>query len=239
MKCDVSYYQKPAIPNFTEIQHMKYSYYSVALLLTLLLFSCSSTKITSSWKAENVTTKPYRHIMVWGILKEEDRLLREKMEMHIVNDLKSMGYDAFSSMSIYGAKAFSRLSSTEIVEQFNHSGVDAVVTIVLLKKEKETIYVPAGVEFNPVNPFYQIDKYYFSIFDKIYTPGYYTTTTKYFWESNLYEVKGDKLVYSVQSKSFDPSSTETLAHENGVSILKDMLKKKVIIDRLTKVDDSR
>ena len=53
---------------------------------------------------------------------------------------------------------------------------------------------------------------------RVYQPGYYVNDTRYFWESNLYELKTGQLLYSIQTQSFDPSSTESMAHEYGEKI---------------------
>jgi len=49
-----------------------------------------------------------------------------------------------------------------------------------------------------------------------------------FWESNLYDAVSKKLIYSVQTKSFNPENSEKLAHEYGHLIINDMLKKEVL-----------
>lgn len=69
-------------------------------------------------------------------------------------------------------------------------------------------------------------------FYKLYatTEGYFSTNTKYIWESNLYDLANNTLVYSSQSQSFDPLTTETLGHEYGQMIVKDMVKKNVLAD---------
>lgn len=210
---------------------MKKNKISILVLSVAFLLSCNSTKIISSWKAENSNTKIYHNIMVWGILTEKDSSLREKMETHLVNDLAGKGYHAISSSTVFGSSAYKKLTEKEIVEQFKNSGVDAVITIVLLDKSKEEVFVAPSIINNPA-AFDHVDRYYSATYNKVFSPGYYVTTTNYFWESNLFEVLADKLVYSVRTKSFDPSSTEMQAHENGISILKDMLKKKVILDRV-------
>jgi len=211
---------------------MKLNKLNSALLFTALFFSCNTTKITSSWKADNSVTKTYHNIMVWGILTDKDSTLRKNMENHLVNDLTAKGYHAISAMDVYREKAFKKLTEKEIVDEFKHSGVDAVITLVLLSKEKEAIYYPGSASSNPSLTYDQFDKYYTTVFEKIFTPGYYITTTNYFWESNLFEVSADKLVYSARTKSFDPSNAETLGHENGVMILNDMIRKKVIRNQL-------
>jgi hypothetical protein len=66
------------------------------------------------------------------------------------------------------------------------------------------------------------------MYDHIYSPGYYVTTTKYFWESNLYEVESRELVYSVQTQSFNPTSAGSLANEYGKMIVRDILKNNIL-----------
>ena len=56
----------------------------------------------------------------------------------------------------------------------------------------------------------------------------FVTNTKYFWESNFYEMESKELLYSVQTKSFNPVSTESLAHEYGKMIVNNMEKKGII-----------
>ncbi|MBK8521047.1 MAG: hypothetical protein IPL54_09240 [Chitinophagaceae bacterium] len=207
-----------------------------AIITATFIFSCSSTKINSSWKAENVQAKPYHNVMVWGLMTEKDSSLRKQMETHLMNDLIAKGYHAVSSMEVYKSKAYQKLTPKDIVDEFKLTGIDAVITIALLNKEKEEKYYPGGFYSQPpnTNMFGNLDNYYSGIYERVYTPGYYITTTAYFWESSFFEVKAGKMIYSVQTNSFDPNTTETLAHENGIKIMKDMVKHKVILDKAPK-----
>ena len=54
--------------------------------------------------------------------------------------------------------------------------------------------------------------------------------TKFFWESNLYDMSTQKLIYSVQTESFDPANSETMAHEYGKMIIKNMVQQSVLKD---------
>jgi hypothetical protein len=213
---------------------MKLSSLPFALIVTAAVSSCGATKITSSWKAENATTKPYHNIMVWGLLTEKDSSTRRLMETHLVNDLVSKGYHAISSTDIYKEKAYKKLSSAEILEEFTNTGIDAVVTIVLLDKANEDKYYPGGFHNEPVNNYGNLDKYYSTVYEKVFTPGYYISTTTYFWETNLFELPGAAITYSARTQSFDPNNTNELAHENGQLIIKDMVKKKLILSPVPK-----
>lgn len=198
-------------------------------LLAVSLFACKTTKITSSWKAGEHVTKPYRNVMVWSILPETDSVLRRQIETHMVNDLVSKGYHAISSLEVYKEKAYQKLTPTAILDEFKMTGVDAVLSIVLLNKENEEKYYPGGYFAQPVESYGNLNQYYSNVFERMLTPGYYIRTTNYYWESNLFEVQQDKLVYSVKTSSFDPYTTDELAHEKGLLIIKDMIRKKIII----------
>jgi hypothetical protein len=209
---------------------MKLSSLILAVMITAGICSCGSTKMTSSWKDENAKTKPYHNIMVWGLLTEKDSSTRRLMETHLVNDLVSKGYHAISSTDVYREKAYKKLSSAEILDEFKNTGIDAVITIVLLDKQKEDQYYPGGFHNEPANNYGNLDKYYSTVYEKVFTPGYYITTTTYLWETNLFELPGGGITYSARTKSFDPNNTNELAHENGQLIIKDMVKKKLILD---------
>lgn len=215
---------------------MKLSTTLPALILTAFIFSCNSTKITSSWRAENATKKPYRNIMVWGLLAEKDSSLRYQMETHLVNDLIGKGYRAFASTDVYKAKAYKKITSAEILDEFKNTGIDAVITIALLSKEKEEKFYPGGYQRIPSYYTGNLDKYYSGIYERIFTPGYYITSTTYFWESSLFELPGAAMTYCVRTKSFDPLTSEKLAHENGLQIIKDMVKKKLILNSSSQQD---
>lgn len=213
---------------------MKLNSLLFAIIITAGLYSCGSTKITSSWKAENAKTKPYHNIMVWGLLTEKDSSTRRLMETHLVNDLAGKGYHAIASTDVYREKAYKKLSSGEILDEFKNTGIDAVITIVLLDKQKEDQFYPGGFHNEPVNNYGNLDKYYSTVYEKVFTPGYYISTTTYFWETNLFELPGAAITYSARTKSFDPDNTNALAHENGQLIIKDMVKKKLLLDTAPK-----
>jgi len=200
------------------------------LIIIFLIAGCSSSHITHSWKSETAGAESFDKIMVIGIIKDHDRNLREKMENHLADDLKARGYNAVSSLKEYGPKAFDNIDEEEALKKLSNSGVDAVITIVLLDKERERNYVPARVYYSPYIIYQRhFWGYYSTIYDRIYSPEYYQqVNTKYFWESNFYDLKSKQLLYSVQTESFDPASAESLGHEYGEMIVKDMVENGII-----------
>jgi hypothetical protein len=204
----------------------------VGLILFMIAAGCSSSKITTSWKAEDAVAGKYKKILVVGFIREADRSIQEKMENHLAGDLKALGYNAVSSLQEYGPKAFDNMDEEIALDKLNSSGVDAVITIVLLDKERERSYVPSAIHYSPYGTYYNRFWGYRSVlYNRIYEPGYYVTNTKYFWESNLYDMATQKLIYSVQTQSFDPDNSEKLGHEYGQMIVKNMVKQNVLQDQ--------
>jgi hypothetical protein len=191
---------------------------------------CSSSKITSSWKATTTALAAGKKIMVVGLIRESDRTIREQMEAHMIDDLKALGYLAVSAYQEYGPKAFDNMDEAAVIDKLKGSNVDAVMTIVLLNKEMERLYKPGVMARSPYAPGYnRFWGYYTTLQNRIYSPGYYETSTKYFWESNLYDVHTKDLLYSVQTQSYDPFSTPMLGHEYGKKIVANMVKKNVLL----------
>jgi hypothetical protein len=206
--------------------------YVAGLIFLLTAGGCTTSKITTSWKAENAVVRKYDKILVLGLIHEADRTIQEKMENHLVGDLKQLGYHALSSLDEYGPRAFDKMDEQAAVEKLKNSGVDAVLTIVLLDKEKERKYVPGNIHYSPYGYYYnRFWGYRTALFHRIYEPGYYVTNTRYFWESNLYDMSTQTLVYSAQTQSFEPASSASLGHEYGQMIVKNMVKQNVLLNK--------
>lgn len=204
----------------------------LSFLIFFLATGCRTSEITSSWKSPEVTPISYSKILVLGMILDADRQLQESMENHLVGDLESMGYTAVSSLQQFGPKAFDKMDEEAALAKLHNSGFDAVITIVLLDKEKERRYVPGHANYSPYGLYYnRFWGYRRTLYYRIYEPGYYVTDTRYFWESNFYELENQKLLYSAQSKSFAPPSTEAMGHEYGNLIAKNLVKQGVLAER--------
>jgi hypothetical protein len=195
----------------------------------LFLTACATSRIVHSWKSPNLPQKKYNKILVVGLMRDTNQELREKMENHLVGDLRDKGFNAVSSFKEYGPKYFEGLTEDMVLKQMYESGVDGIITIVMLDKRTEFYH---NVHKMPESPDIAFQRrfwgYYSLIFDRIYEPGYTAEFTKYFWESNFYGMEYRELLYSAQTESFDPRSAESLAHEYGKMIVNDMAKKRIL-----------
>lgn len=198
--------------------------------LALFLAACSSTKVTSSWKDPETSLSPDKKIMVLGLVQDRQGALQGRMEAEMVAALKQKGYNAVSAFETYGPKTFKGLKEEKAMSMIRKNDVDQVLTIVMLDKSKEKNYVPGRTNF--YRPYYGgFWSYYGGMYNRIYEPGYYTTNTKYFLESNLYNVKNKQLLYSVRTETFDPSSAARMAVVYSQQVVKDMTKQQLITQR--------
>ena len=203
--------------------------YAAVILLFVVLACSSSSRITSSWRSSEKAAATFKKVIVLGLIKESDRTIREEMEQDLAQELRLRGQSAVCACDLYSPKEFDELTEKQALEKLKDSGVDAVLTIVLLDKTRERYYIPGHSYYTPYGIYYnRFWGYSRTIYGRIYSPGYYTTDTKYFWESNLYDLESGELLYSAQSQSFDPPSSTAMGKEYGRLIVDDLVNKRVI-----------
>ena len=201
----------------------------IAMPALIFLAGCSSSaKVVNSWGT--TAEKPaMKRILVMGLFNDKDRNVRLQMEKELANDLKAYGYDAVTSYNEYGPKSFGNMKEEKVLDMLRNSSIDGVVTITMLDKSRERNYVPGTVGYSPYGMYYPRFWGYYSYYSpRIYQPGYYETNTNYFFETNLYSIDNNKLLYSAQSKTFDPSTVRSLADAYARTIVRDMRKKNVL-----------
>jgi len=204
---------------------------AAAIAVTGMLAACSSTKVTSSWKADDASKLNYRQVLVVGIMPDKDRSIRMNMENELADELRTSGLNAIAASAVFGPKELNNMTEQRVLRTLRNKGYDAVMTIVMLDKAKERNYVPGNVSYQPIGGYYsRFWGYYRTMWGRVYEPGYYTTSTNYFWESNLYSVNDNKMLYSVQSKSFDPSEGN-IGKDYARQITRDMLKQGILVKK--------
>jgi len=135
------------------------------------------------------------------------------MEQYLASALRNRGQWAECACELYGPKEFDQLNEQQAIEKLKSKGY----------------YVPGHMNYTPYGFYYnRFWGYSRAIYGRIYSPGYYVTDTKYFWESNLYDLTSGDLLYSSQSQSFDPSTSAAMGKEYGKLIVEDLDAKRVI-----------
>ncbi|MFN4286131.1 MAG: hypothetical protein ACK4E8_09240 [Lacibacter sp.] len=124
---------------------------------------------------------------------------------------------------------FEGKNEEEVIALLRNEGYDAVITITVLDVKKEATYVRGQVDYWPGGIYYsRFGRYYFYWYDRVYTPGYYVTSTRYIVEGNLFDIKADRLVFSAQTETIDPGTLDNLGHRFSMRLLKAMQEKGVL-----------
>jgi len=167
-------------------------------------------------------------VLVVGVLA--DREEREKTEDAMVNELRRYGINAGSAFEMFGPKGFAGLEEEEISRQLRGSDYTSVMIVSLINKDKEVRYVPGTYYSRPY--YYGSRRYYrryWALYDDVYTPGYYTTTTNYVLEAEIYTVNDDdELIYSAQTRTTDPNNASDLAESFSKTIVSELRTKGLV-----------
>jgi len=118
---------------------------SAILIPMILLSSCSSALLTSSWTNDTYTAQKYEKILVLAIASKTSN--RAAVEGAMTNEFKSQGINAVSSLSVFPASqnAFSeqqsKISKDELAQVLKDHDVDGLLVLSLLDKKEEQVYV--------------------------------------------------------------------------------------------------
>ena len=160
-----------------------------SLLMFFFMTSCASTKVTGEWKDPNLTTKQFKKIMVMGIAKQPQN--RRFYEDEFVRQLKAKGVMAISSHTL-----------------ISHENMWDRATIVqtLGSMEFDSVIITRVVDMKNRQQYYDVNMYDYYNRSFNYRVRGSTDQQKFVFESNLYDAKTEKLVFSL--------STDTYAQEN-------------------------
>lgn len=198
--------------------------------IAVLFVSCGpSTVITASWKSPSVPSKKYSRILVAALTS--NTIAKVTLENEVALALGN-GVNVLKSISEFPPDIHNTDSDKEaIMKNVKNKNVDAILTISLINKETETRYIPGNYSYNPIIGYNYYDNfwgYYSYRYPHSYDPGYYVQDKIYFIETNLYDVKTEKLVWSAQSRTYNPAGLETFSKEFSNIIVAKMKKDGVL-----------
>lgn len=189
------------------------------ILASLILYSCNSTKMVSTWSEPNkeVTISNLNKVLVVAMFRNETS--NRKAEDQMVGYLKGKGIVSYNYLN----ENFNKKDEGAIREMIKKDGFDGAVTMRLVDVEKEKIYNPGETNYYP-SYYRSFSGYYYSWLSYQRTPGYYTTTKIYTVETNVYSIKMDKIIWSGLTQTTDPKGVKNMTGEVAKVVFKKMLK---------------
>jgi hypothetical protein len=174
----------------------------LGVVTAVAVVSCgTSMKVTSSWKDPGYSGTPFQKILVVGLSRKET--VRRTFESEFVTQLGKHGVSSVPSATTLPAGSE---KDRELLKQtLVAGGYDGVIVTRLVDMTKETTYVP-GTAYAP-SPYYGgFYSYYYTAYPAVYDPGYLVESTIVQIETNLYDIRSEKLVWSGISEVVDPQA---------------------------------
>jgi len=185
-----------------------------------LIISCAGTEITQKQVDDAYKGKPVSDILVIAITGNEHN--RRSFEKKFVARLKSVGVDAISSEEAIPMPADLELKKETILTAVNQYENDAVIITHLVGKEEKDVYTRGGSGHRGFYGFYS------SRHSIARDPGYASTSTTVLLETNLYDVKTEKLIWSGKSDSWSRDSKDQIINDVIKAVINDLQNSKLI-----------
>lgn len=182
--------------------------------LTAMLYGCTSTKIVSSWRDPNTTVQEgqFKKVLIVALVQNEST--RRTVEDQLVAHFKG---NAVASYNYLKADEMSS-DSTGMKVKFMNDGFDGMITMQLVKVDKDVNYVPGSYPTAYYSP-WGYGAYAWGAYS---TPGYYTVDDNYKVETNVYKLSPQKLVWSGVTSTLEPGSVEKAVSEIVAAIKEEM-----------------
>lgn len=188
------------------------------IICTVVVASCNSTKITSSWREpdKQVAVDKLNKVLVLALFKDETS--SRKAEDQMAGYLNGKGVVAYN----YLDHNFDTKNEDDLREKIKLDGFDGAVTMRLVDVDKEKIYTPGNASLYP-SYYRNFSGYYYRSGSYYSNPGYYSTTKTYTVETNVYSLKEDKIIWTGLTETTNPDGVKKLTEEVAKVIYKKMI----------------
>lgn len=189
----------------------------------LLVVSCAGTELTRTTVDPAFKGKSVSNILVIAVTNQKDT--RRLFEKKFVAQLKAAGIRAVSSMEAIPMPSDLKIEKQTILAAVDQFKNDAVIVTHMVGKEEKDIYTRSSYDGLG---FYNN---YGRIYNYAHDPGYASSKTNVRLETNLYDVKTEKLIWSGQSKSWDIDARNQVIDEVIQVVIRDLQKNKIIASK--------
>jgi len=189
--------------------------------LGIFLFSCNSTKIVETYKADEA--KSVDKIYIVGLTGQE--MPEQKIEAEMVRRLEERGVRANSTRYDISSEIASNKEELKLVtDSISSSSYDAILTFALVGVSEEKDIVTPSLYDTPSGPIdYPYFNDYYSYYGYraplIYSKGYYESNTIFNLEASLYNLENGELIWIGQTKTVEPFSVEEFAENYAKTIV--------------------
>jgi hypothetical protein len=178
------------------------------------------------WVDEAYKGKPVSDVLIIGVTEEE--AVRRSFETKFVKAFQAEGAKAVSSANILKIGGDRKLEKDEILKAVYKYDNDAVLITSLISVDSKQEYRPPRMYGGYHGPWGFYDHYGYSYGYVHYDPGYSVTHTYYRLETNLYDVKTEKPLWSGVSETWNPKSDKQII-DDVIKVVMNALKKNGLV----------
>ena len=198
--------------------------FSVLAVTFFLLYGCASTTLKTVWMDEAYKGGALKKVFVMGVSQKP--IVKRFFEDEFARSLKARGTDAITSYSTIPQEKMT--DKDFITGKIKELGADAVlVTMLVDKKTMDTYYSP---EVRYSGPYHRGGWYgYYSRGYSYYaTPGYVVREHVVVLETNVYDVRAEKPIFSALSETYLEDSPDALIRSFVQLMIKELAQKQLI-----------
>ncbi len=193
----------------------------ITIFSSIFFTSCGpTTEIIGEWSEDEYKTESIDKLLILGIVDQKKPLLRRKLEDGLVDAFNSGGVNAVASMDYMPYDEL--IDSTSFEKYFSDLELDAVLVSRLVGIDKDR-KVKAGYAYViPYNSYYGFYGHYYASVQYANSSSYLSKNVVVVLETNLYETKDKKLIWSGISETIDPDKASDVIKSLG-AVLADKL----------------
>jgi hypothetical protein len=196
---------------------------ALAALTVSSFTGCNSTTVKDTWTAPDLSTIRFTKIMV--VVTSPDGATRRAAEDAVKAQITKA--ECVTSYSLIGSETDLK-DHAKVSAALKSAGVDGVIVIRPVSDKNEISYTPGTPYPAPYLTFrgYYARPYGLSSF--YYEPAQTTVDRIVQLETNIYEVAGDRLIWSGTTTSTNPGNLKQLAADAANAIRDELVKRKLI-----------
>jgi len=191
-----------------------------ALVFTaILLASCATTTVGSTWRAPDFAGPPLHKVLVCAL--HPDDADRRMLEDAFVSQLQAHGV---TGVPCYGALPPGQPTEAQVREAVTTSGADGVIVTKVAGVKEIPVYGVGPAYY--WGPFYGA---YGPEWSAVYAPGYIQTETEVDLQTRAYSTQQNgELIWFGTSQTFDPASIKDLISQVVPKFISTMTKAGVL-----------
>ena len=192
----------------------------VALPTMILMNSCATKDIVREWSPSEDHEQKLEKILIMGLVNQVS--LRNDVEYEMTDAAHKFGLKATNSMAMFPPELGKPFEDAEKLRlRLQERGFDAIITVAIIDIEAER-YVGPEKKYVPMVYYNRFTNYYHRTEVLVYKPGYFSLKTRYFLETNIYELKAGRLIWSGRSTVFDPQDVERFVPRYSKKLFKEL-----------------